>query len=77
MDSVLTMRWLPSPGDAVWIVHLGSRDAAEVTAVEGRRVWVRDADGFEHAFELSRLTARFVRVGEPYYGARLVPARDD
>jgi hypothetical protein len=52
----------------VAIVHLGMTTPAVVEEVlEGGRTLV--AGGVR--FELSRLTAHFVRSGDPYYGVRL------
>ena len=53
---------------AASIVHLGVRTPAVVEEVRdhGRTVV---AGG--QTFELSRLTAHFVRAGDPYYGVRL------
>jgi hypothetical protein len=53
------------------MVHLAEREPAEVVRADGATVWVRDATGHVHVFELHRLTARFVRRGEPYWGTRL------
>lgn len=66
-------RPLPRVGMEVGIVHLGVTTPAVVEQVldGGRRV----VAGGE-TFELSRLTARFVRTGDPYYGVRLALARD-
>ena len=52
----------------VGIVHLGVTTPALVEEVrdEGRTV----VAGGE-TFELSRLTAHYVRAGDPYYGVRL------
>jgi hypothetical protein len=53
------------------MVHLAEQEPAEVVRANGATVWVRDATGHVHVFELHRLTARFVRRGEPYWGTRL------
>ncbi|MDX6679166.1 MAG: hypothetical protein QOE31_3218 [Solirubrobacteraceae bacterium] len=50
------------------IVHLGVRTPAVVEQVlDGGRTLVAGGE----TFELSRLTAHFVRSGDPYYGVRL------
>jgi peptidase E len=61
-------RPLPRVGMEVAIVHLGVRTPAVVEQVldDGRTL----VAGGE-TFELSRLTAHFVRAGDPYYGVRL------
>lgn len=64
-------RPLPRVGDRAIIVHLADREPAQVERVQGTTVWVSDAAGHVHVFELHRLTARFVRRGEPYWGTRL------
>ena len=53
---------------AAAIVHLGTRTPAVVEQVlDGGRTIVAVGE----RFELSRLTAHFVRAGDPYYGVRL------
>lgn len=61
-------RPVPRVGMAVAIVHLGVHTPAVVEEVrdDGRTI----VAGGE-TFELSRLTAHFVRAGDPYYGVRL------
>jgi hypothetical protein len=61
-------RPLPRVGMEATIVHLGVRTPAVVEQVldDGRTL----VAGGE-TFELSRLTAHFVRAGDPYYGVRL------
>ncbi|HEV7808055.1 MAG TPA: hypothetical protein VGO80_19725 [Solirubrobacteraceae bacterium] len=61
-------RPLPRIGMEVAIVHFGTRRPAVVEQVldDGRTLV---AGG--QTFELSRLTAQFVRAGDPYYGVRL------
>jgi peptidase E len=71
-DSTITRmratRPLPRVGMAVAIVHLGARTPAVVEEVrDGGRTVVAGGQ----TFELSRLTAHFVRSGDPYYGVRL------
>jgi peptidase E len=53
---------------AVAIIHLGVRTPAVVEEIrdDGRTI----VAGGE-TFELSQLTAHFVRAGDPYYGVRL------
>jgi hypothetical protein len=52
----------------VAIVHLGTRTPAVVEQVlDGGRTLVAAGQ----TSELSRLTAHFVRAGDPYYGVRL------
>jgi len=61
-------RPLPRVGMEVAIVHLGVRTPALVEEVrDGGRVVIAGGE----TFELSRLTAHFVRAGDPYYGVRL------
>lgn len=64
-------RHVPQVGDEAEIVHLAARDAAVVTAADGRSVEVMTDGGEHHVFELNRVTANFVRRGEPYWGTRL------
>ncbi len=58
----------PYVGMDVTIVHLRTRTPAVIESIRdsGRTVI---ADG--ETFELSPLTAQFVRLGDPYYGVRL------
>jgi hypothetical protein len=57
----------------VAIMHLGVTTPAVVEEVlDGGRTLV--AGGV--TFELSRLTAHFVRSGDPYYGVRLALSRE-
>jgi hypothetical protein len=61
-------RPVPSVGMEVGIVHLGVTTPAVVEQVlDGGRTVV--AGGV--TFELSQLTAHFVRAGDPYFGVRL------
>ncbi len=61
-------RLVPCVGMAVAIVHLGVRMPAVVEEVrDGGRTVVAGGE----TFELSELTAHFVRTGDPYYGVRL------
>ncbi len=62
-------RIVPVPGMRVRIHTLGSAHEARIDEVaeDGRALRVGD-----EWFDLHRLTAKFVRRGEPYYGARLV-----
>ena len=65
-------RTMPRVGLEVEIVHLGASVPAIVEAVrDGGRTLV--VGGEEYL--LSRLTAHYVRAGEPYYGVRLRLAR--
>ncbi|MEY2515158.1 MAG: hypothetical protein QOJ89_2516 [bacterium] len=49
-------------------MHLGARTPAVVEQVlDGGRTVIAGGE----TFELSRLTAHFVRAGDPYYGVRL------
>lgn len=58
----------PRVGMDVAIVHLGTRTPAVVEHVlDGGRTVIAGGQ----TFELSRLTAHFVRAGDPYYGVRL------
>ena len=64
-------RPLPRVGMEAAIVHLGARTPAVVEQVlDGGRTLVAGGQ----TFELSRLTAHFVRAGDPYYGVRLALA---
>ena len=61
-------RQLPHVGMEVAIVHLGTTMPAIVEEVlDGGRTVVAGGE----TFELSRLTAHYVRAGDPYYGVRL------
>ncbi len=61
-------RSVPTVGMEVAIVHLGTSMPAVVEQVrDGGRTIVAGGE----TFELSRLTAHFVRAGDPYYGVRL------
>ena len=61
-------RQLPHVGMEVAIVHLGVSMPATVEEVlDGGRTVVAGGE----TFELSRLTAHYVRAGDPYYGVRL------
>jgi hypothetical protein len=65
-------RQLPHPGQAAEIVDLGARQAAVVTRVEGRTVWVAcEGEPAERPFDLHPTTACFVARGQPYWGTRL------
>ncbi|HEY1538855.1 MAG TPA: hypothetical protein VGF63_05605 [Solirubrobacteraceae bacterium] len=67
-------RPLPRVGMRVAIVHLGVTTPAVVEAVlDGGRTVVAGGE----TFELSRLTAHFVRAGDPYYGVRLALSPGD
>jgi len=68
LAGVRSSRSLPHVGMEVGIVHLGVTTPALVEEVrdEGRTL----VAGGE-TFELSRLTAHYVRAGDPYYGVRL------
>ncbi len=61
-------RGVPQIGMEVGIVHLGVTTPAVVEEVlYGGRTVVAGGE----TFELSRLTAHYVRSGDPYYGVRL------
>lgn len=61
-------RRVPTVGMEVAIVHLGVSTRAVVEEVrDGGHTLVAGGE----TFELSRLTAHFVRAGDPYYGVRL------
>jgi hypothetical protein len=63
-----TTRTLPHIGLPVEIVHLGATIPAVVEEIrDAGRTLVVAGD----AYVLSRLTAQFVRAGDPYYGVRL------
>ena len=63
---------MPRVGLEVEIVHLGATEPAVIDAVrDGGRTLIVDGE----AFVLSRLTAHYVRAGQPYYGVRLRLAR--
>lgn len=65
-------RPLPRVGMQVSIVHLGVTMPAVVEAVlDGGRTVIAGGE----TFELSPLTAHFVRAGDPYYGVRLALSR--
>jgi hypothetical protein len=64
-------RVLPRPGMAAEVHYLGATVPATVVEVDGPRVVALDAEGQRLTFEMQRLTAQFVLVGEPYYGPRL------
>lgn len=58
----------PYVGMEVTILHLRARTPAVIDAVrDGGRTVVADGE----TFELSPITAQFVRSGDPYYGVRL------
>jgi len=63
------VRTVPRVGMAARIVHLGSEEDVVIEEIrdDGRTVV---AGG--QTFVLHRLTGRFVREGDPYYGVRLV-----
>ncbi len=68
MSGARSSRPLPRVGMEVAIVHLGARRPAVVEQVlDGGRTLIAGGE----KFELSRLTAQFVRAGDPYYGVRL------
>jgi len=68
MSSTSASRPLPRVGMQVAIVHLGARRPAVVEQVlDGGRTVIAGGE----TFQLSRLTAHFVRAGDPYYGVRL------
>ncbi len=53
-------------------MHLRARTPAVIEAIgDGGRTIVADGE----TFELSPLTAQFVRLGDPYYGVRLALRR--
>jgi hypothetical protein len=62
---------MPHVGMEVAIVHLGVSTPATVEEVldDGRTLIAAG-----QRFELSRLTAHYVRAGDPYYGVRLALA---
>ena len=62
-------RILPRVGLPVRVVHLGADEEGVVEAVldDGRTLVVAG-----ERFTLRRLTGRYVRDGEPYFGRRLV-----
>ncbi len=64
------MRVLPYVGMPMRIVQLGGAEEAVVEAVHdgGRTIEIAG-----ETFELHRLTGRYVRAGDPYYGRRAVP----
>lgn len=65
-------RVMPQIGMLATVEGFAGRDQAVVIGVEdaGRRVIV-DCGGERLAFTLRRLTGRYVREREPYYGVRL------
>jgi hypothetical protein len=73
-------RAIPRVGMHATVEGFAGREAAMVIAVEdgGHRVVV-DCGGARLAFTLRRLTGRYVREHDPYYGARLrlLPDGDD
>jgi hypothetical protein len=65
-------RQSPYVGMEVTIVHLRARTPAIIEAIgDSGRTLVADGE----TFELSPLTAQFVRLGDPYYGVRLALRR--
>ncbi|MDX6692027.1 MAG: hypothetical protein QOG15_3484 [Solirubrobacteraceae bacterium] len=68
MSAPRPTRPLPHVGMDVEIVRLGASRPAVVEEVrdEGRTLIVAG-----EAYTLSRLTAHYVRAGDPYYGVRL------
>lgn len=63
-----TARPLPYVGMEVDVVHLGTSTPAIVDELrDGGRTLIVAGE----AYVLSRLTAQYVRAGEPYYGVRL------
>jgi hypothetical protein len=63
----------PRLGMPVRVVHLGTIEAAHITAIrDGGRTLVVDG----RTFTLRRLNGHFVLDGEPYYGTRLVLDED-
>ncbi len=68
LRAVRSTRSVPHVGMEVAIVHLGVTAPATVEQVlDGGRTLVAAGQ----TFELSRLTAHYVRAGDPYYGVRL------
>lgn len=68
ISTLLPSRRVPIVGMQVAIVHLGTSMPAVVEEIrDGGRTIVAGGQ----TFELSRLTAHFVRAGDPYYGVRL------
>ncbi|MGI8729055.1 MAG: hypothetical protein ACR2LK_03550 [Solirubrobacteraceae bacterium] len=66
-------RRVPLVGMDVAIVHLGVSTPAIVEEVrDGGRTIIAGGE----TFTLSRLTAHFVRAGDPYYGVRLALSPD-
>jgi peptidase E len=68
LHAARSTRPLPYVGMEVAIVHLGVRTPAVVDAVRDHG---RTLVAGGQTFELSPLTAHFVRAGDPYYGVRL------
>ena len=68
-------RPFPRVGDHVTVQYLGSEEPGVILAVEERRVQVETASRTEW-FELSRVTARFVRAGEAYFPRLIWGPRD-
>lgn len=65
-------RGLPYVGQPAEVVDLGARQAAEITRIEGRTLWVRiEGEAAEQPFDLHPTTAYFVARGQPYWGTRL------
>jgi hypothetical protein len=65
-------RVLPQIGMEVTVEGFAGRDAGVVVAVEdGARRVIVECDGERLTFTLRRLTGRYVREREPYYGVRL------
>ena len=63
-----TSRPLPHVGMEVEIVHLGATTPAVIDELrDGGRTLIVAGE----AYVLSRLTAHYVRAGDPYYGVRL------
>jgi hypothetical protein len=63
------MRVVPEVGMEVRVVQLGADERVVIEEVrDGGRTVVAGGE----VFTLRTLTGRFVREGEPYYGARLV-----
>ena len=58
-------RRVPTVGDAVLVRYLASDERGRIVAVDRHRVLV-ETDAGREWFELSRITARFVRAGEAY-----------
>jgi hypothetical protein len=69
----MTLRKLPSVGERVRVIYLGTELAGTIVMVSAdlHDVDVRTEDGATTRFRLNRATARFVSVG-PDQGARLI-----